>query len=97
MVEGKRQPLILRGIQSYEPGWPSPDDYTVHVDGRDQSVGRIFWRYAAHPEGLPWMWTVEFHQRKERAAPHQGDAADLHAAMGAFPTMLEQSGLLVGF
>ena len=51
MVEGKRQPLILRRIQSYEPDWRSPDDYTVHVDGGDQSVGRIFRRYAAHPEG----------------------------------------------
>jgi hypothetical protein len=84
MVEGKRPPLILRRIQSYDPDWRSPDDYTVHVDGGDQSVGRIFRRYAAHPEGLPWMWTVDFHQRKGRAAPHQGDAPDLAAAMAAF-------------
>ena len=54
MVEGERPPLILRRIQSYDPDWPSSDDYTVHVDEGDQSVGRIFWRYAAHPEGLPW-------------------------------------------
>jgi len=30
------------------------------------------------------MWTVEFHQRKGRAAPHQGDAPDLDTAMAAF-------------
>ena len=78
MVEGERSRLILRRIQS------GPDDFTVHKAGGDQSVGRIFWRYAAHPEGLPWMWTVEFHQRKGRAAPHQGDAPDLDAAMAAF-------------
>ena len=33
MVEGERPPLILRRIQSYEPDWRSPDDYTVHIDG----------------------------------------------------------------
>ena len=76
MVEGERSRLILRRIQS------SSDDFTVYKG--DQSVGRIFRRYAAHPEGLPWMWTVEFHQRKGRAAPHQGDAPDLGAAMTAF-------------
>jgi hypothetical protein len=60
----KSSALTLRRIQSYDPNWPSgSDDYTVHVDGGDQPVGRIFRRYAAHPEGLPWMWTVEFHQR----------------------------------
>ena len=59
MIEGERPLLILRRIQSCDPAWPSSDDYTIHVDERDQSVGRIFWRYAAHPEGLPWMWTVE--------------------------------------
>jgi hypothetical protein len=79
-----RQRLILRRIQSYDPDWGSPNDYTVHVGGGDQSVGRIFRRYAAHPEGLPWMWTVEVHQRKGPAAPHQGDAPDLDAAMAAF-------------
>ena len=55
----------------------------VHVDGGDQSVGRIFRRYATHPEGLPWMW-VEFHQREGRTAPRQGDTPDLDAAMAAF-------------
>ena len=50
MVEGERRRLILRRIQSYDPGWRSPDDYTVHEAGGDQSVGRIFRRYAAHPE-----------------------------------------------
>ena len=75
VASGHKPPLILRRIQSYDPDWRSPDDYTVHVDGGDQSVGRIFWRYAAHPEGTPWMWTVEFHQRKGRPGPHQGYTA----------------------
>ena len=58
---GRMRPsLILRRIQSYWPDWRSPDDYTVHVDGEDQSVGRIFWRYAAHPEGLPWTRRSSF-------------------------------------
>jgi hypothetical protein len=92
MVEGERPPLILRRIQSYWSDWKSPDDYTVHVDGEDQAVGRIFRRNAAHPEGLPWMWTVEFHQRKGRAEPHQGDAPDLDAAMAAFRHCWNTSG-----
>ena len=68
MVEGERPPLILRRIQSYWPDWGSPDDYTVHVDGGDPPVGRIFCRYAAHPEGLPWMWSSF---TSARAAPHR--------------------------
>jgi hypothetical protein len=32
MVEGERPPLILRRIKSYDPDWPSSDDYTIHVD-----------------------------------------------------------------
>jgi hypothetical protein len=44
MAEGERPPLILRRIQS------SRDDFTVHEAGGDQSVAKIFRRYAAHPE-----------------------------------------------
>jgi hypothetical protein len=38
------------------------------------------------------MWTVEFHQRKGRAAPHQGDAPDLDAAMVASRVRVSANG-----
>jgi hypothetical protein len=55
------------------------------VQFEGQTVGRIFKADAAHPEGRPWMWTVEFHQRKGRPGPHQGYTTDLDSAMRAFP------------
>jgi hypothetical protein len=65
-----------------------PDDYSViyrDPDGRALSVGRIF-LYPSHgTEALPpWFWTVEFHQREGRPAPHQGRSETLSAAMAAF-------------
>ena len=59
-------PLFLRRSDSDMP------DYSVIYradDGRELHVGRIFKPNAI--KGLPWMWTVEFHQRKGRAEPHQ--------------------------
>jgi hypothetical protein len=61
--------------------WDNPDHYVVQSEG--QTVGRIFMADAAHPEGRPWMWTVEFHQRQVRPGPHQGYTADLESAMRA--------------
>jgi hypothetical protein len=60
----------------------SDDDYDVFAD--DQNVGRIFRAEAAHPDGRPWMWTVEFHERRARRGPHQGHVASLDKAMAAF-------------
>jgi hypothetical protein len=34
--------LVLRHIQSYDPDWRNPDDYTVHEG--ETTVGRIFRR-----------------------------------------------------
>jgi hypothetical protein len=39
---------------------------------------------AAHPEGLPWMWTVEHRERKGRPGLHHGNVAILVEAMAAF-------------
>ena len=63
-------PLFLRRSDSDMP------DYSVMYradDGRELHVGRIFKPDAI--KGLPWMWTVEFHQRKGRAEPHQEHVA----------------------
>jgi hypothetical protein len=73
--------LLLRRIQSMQ-AWASPDDYVVQFEG--QAVGCIFRADAAPPEGTPWMWTVEFHQRRGRPGPHQGYTTDLDSAMRAF-------------
>ena len=73
--------LLLRRIQAFER-WDNPDDYTVH-DG-ERTVGRIFKAVAAHPEGRPWMWTIEHHEHKSRPGPHQGEVATLVEAMTAF-------------
>ena len=54
--------LLLRRIQSLRQ-WGNPDDYLVQHEG--QTVGRIFKATAAHPEGRPWMWTVEFTYRSK--------------------------------
>ena len=61
--------LLLRRIQSMHD-WDNPDDYVVQHEG--QTVGRIFKTFASHPDGTPWMWTVEFLQRQGRPGPHQG-------------------------
>jgi hypothetical protein len=73
--------LLLRRIQAFER-WDNPDDYTVH-DG-DRTVGRIFKASAGVPDDRPWMWTVEFHERKSRPGPHQGHVETLVEAMAAF-------------
>jgi hypothetical protein len=80
--------LLLRRIQSYQR-WDNPDDYTVHDD--DRTVGRIFKASAAHPEGRPWMRTVEFHERKDRPGPHQGHVATFVDAMAAFRESWDRS------
>ena len=53
-------------------------------DGREVEVGRVFLARAGIPKDTPWVWTVEFHQRKGRAAPHDGYAADFEAAKAAW-------------
>ena len=52
-------------------------------DGRELGVGRIF--LDAMASGVtPWFWSVEFHQRRGRTEPHQGQADDLEAAKAAW-------------
>ena len=63
-------PLFLRRSDGDVP------DFAVIYradDGRELRVGRIFRPNAI--QRLPWMWTVEFHQRKGRAGPHQEHVA----------------------
>jgi hypothetical protein len=62
-------------------------DYTVTYrddDGRALTVGRIFHANAGVPKETPWVWTVEFHQRKGRSEPHQGNAASFEDATTAW-------------
>src|SRR5215204_3138267 len=70
--------FVLRRANTSRPSgdW-SDDDYDVFAD--DQNVGRIFRAEAAHPDGRPWMWTIEFHQRRGEG-PHQGHVASRDAA-----------------
>jgi hypothetical protein len=74
--------FVLRRANTSRPSgdW-SDDDYDVFAD--DQNVGRIFRAEAAHPDGRPWMWTIEFHQRRGEG-PHQGHVASRDAAAAAF-------------
>jgi len=69
-------PLFFNRSDSATPG------YLVFYradDGRELYVGRIF-----KSDGLPWMWSVEFHQRKGRAEPHQGHVVTEDEARAAF-------------
>ena len=73
--------LFLRPNEFTQP------DYTVTLradDGRALTVGRIFHAGAGVPKETPWVWTVEFHQRKGRAEPHQGNAASFEEATVAW-------------
>ena len=92
MVEGERPPLILRRIQSYWPDWGSPDDYTVHVDGGDPPVGRIFCRYAVHPRACLGCGRVSPAQGARRTAP--GGRARSRRRDGGIPAMLGHFGFL---
>ena len=61
-------------------------DFTVFYtapDGRKLTVGRIFHATAA-PKETPWFWSVDFHQRAYRVAPHQGQCEDLETAKAAW-------------
>jgi hypothetical protein len=77
----KRDFLLLRRAAVGRPsGEWSDDDYDVLADG--VVVGRIF-KVNAAPVGEPWMWTLLFEHRKDRAPTH-GYAATRAAAMAAF-------------
>ena len=79
-------PLFLRRSDSDMP------DYSVMYradDGRELHVGRIFKPDAI--KGLPWMWTVEFHQRKGRAEPHQGHVLTEDEAKAAWKRCWESA------
>ena len=71
--------LFLRPKETKKP------DYSVVYragDGRELYVGRIF--ESCGMKGLPWMWTVEFHQRKGRPEPHQGHVLTEEEAKAAW-------------
>ena len=75
-------------------GFIQPDFSVIwrEPDGREMSVGRIF--FSANTGGVPrppWMWTVEYMQRKGRAEPHQDFADDREAAMAAFKACWESA------
>ena len=53
-----------------------PDTTVTYIEGdRRLKVGRIFYGPASAPQGAPWVWTVEWHQREGRTPPGQGKAA----------------------
>ena len=84
----RRMPLILRHASVSRPsGQWSRSDYDVH-DG-EHRVGRIFRADVGRTEKTPWMWTIEFHQRRG-AGPHHGLAASRDEAMAAFKTSWER-------
>ncbi len=58
-------------------------------DGHELYVGRIFKLDAI--EGLPWMWTVDFHQRKGRAEPHEGHVQTEDEAKAAWKRCWESA------
>jgi hypothetical protein len=73
-----------------------PEDFTVICkhEGRDREGGRVFRTNAARADGAPiWVWTVEFHQRKGRAEPHQGHEFTLEGAQAAFKRCWESADL----
>ena len=79
-------PLFLRRRDSDMP------DYWVMYradDGRELCVGRIFKPDAV--KGLPWMWTVDFHQRQGRAEPHQGHVLTEDEAKAAWKRCWESA------
>ena len=45
-------------------------DYSAvfRADDRELEVGRVFLANAGVPKDTPWVWTVEFYQRKGRVA-----------------------------
>jgi hypothetical protein len=75
-----------RVVLFLRPNDLGPEDFTVICkhEGRDREVGRVFRTNAARADAAPiWVWTVEFHQRMERAEPHQGHELTLEGAQAA--------------
>jgi len=62
----------------------SGDDFSViyrHSDGRELHVGRIFRTNTSRADNREvWLWTVEFHQRRERTPPHDGQEPTVERA-----------------
>ena len=83
------EPMTL----SIVPNKFTQPDFTVFYtapDGRKLPVGRIF-KATAAPQETPWFWSVEFHQRDYRVAPHQGQCEDLEAAKVAWKRCWESA------
>jgi len=81
-------------IEPNEVGTPDQPDYTVALhakDGRKIEVGRIF--LAGAPKDRPWLWSLEFYQRKGRAAPYDGNAADFESAKAAWTRCWESASI----
>ena len=90
---GERMPTILSALTLPKTivlrpnGFSQPDYDVIHKDpdGRERSVGRIFHGTSGTVGGAtPWFWTVEHHQRRRRAAPHQGRCDTLDEAKAAW-------------
>src|SRR4029078_2796225 len=77
------------------PNENTQPDYTVFyraADGRKIEVGRIFHASAGTAKETPWFWSVEFHQRGKRVAPHRGYVADFETAKAAWKRCWEPAG-----
>ena len=81
-------PLFIRPNDFTQP------DHSVvwrEDDGRELHVGRIFHANAGVPKETTWVWTVEYHQRKGRAGPHQGYCATEDEAKDAWKRCWESA------
>ena len=78
----------MRGAILLRPNEFTQPDYSViykDQDGRERIVGRIYHSTSGTVGGAaPWFWTVQFHQRAGRAAPHQGRCDTLDEAKAAW-------------
>jgi hypothetical protein len=60
--------LLLRKSSVSRAGAEAPDDYDV-IGADGLIIGRIF-RASTAPAGTPWMWTLAYGQRQDRAPTH---------------------------
>jgi hypothetical protein len=65
-----QQLILKRASASRLSGEWNDDDYDVLADGA--VVGRIF-RPTPAPVGSPWMWTLAFGYRQQRAGGNMAD------------------------
>lgn len=79
-------------------GFTQPDYEIVwkEEDGREKSVGRIFYTETAMAKGVgAWFWSVEFHQRAGRKEPYQGYERSYEEAKEAWRKCWDSGNVLV--